>query len=229
MTDALEQFFGCDCGCLNHISRMGYFPPEKDEKIDEEDNVIYFSVKTEYLYKRILPPFSFDPRNWLFDFEYYFRFHILRRIPIAARYLFNPLYTREHGILDCFDFQNKDLSLMRKFLSHLTDEESETIKKNEIIDDLDSYSKKIIDKYLFCLSNDRWRLKFTIWRIDENFPYWLGWEPQFIPRKIFGRIRYALKYIFGRVDDEQYFEIDKETAKKIKGLITVVEKLNERN
>lgn len=214
----LEQYFGCECSCLNHISRMGYFPPEEGERVDEEYDVIYFTVKTDYLYQNVMPPI--DPR----DLDYYFRFHILRRIPIAVRYLFNPSYNRKHGVLDCFDFQGKDLLKMKEFLSHLTDEETEEIILDK--EDLIGYVEKVIDKYVFYLNNERWRLAFTIWRIDKDIDWWLGWEIQFIPRKIFSRIKYALKYIFGKVSDEQEFEINEEIAKKIKGIITVVEKLN---
>ena len=56
-----------------------------------------------------------------------------------------------------------------------------------------------------------------------DFPYELGHDLQFLPEKgFFSRIKYGLKYIFGRYDDEQHFEIDISTADKLKGMITVV-------
>ena len=207
---ALEQYFGCECGCLNHIARMTYFPPKKDEEIDEEDNIIYFTARTEYLYKRVFPSLSLDPRDWRDDFSYYFRWHILKRIPIAMGYVFNPLYIRREGVLDCFDFQDKDLPSMKKFLSNLTDQE-------ELVSDIHN----------LIISNDRWEIRFYVYRLDKDFPYWLGWDLQFTSQKIFGRIKYALKYLFGKADNEQEFEINKKDAARLKGLITVVRKINE--
>jgi hypothetical protein len=209
----LEQYFGCECQCLNHIAHMGYFPPEKDVEVDEEDNVIYFSVRTEYLYKTIFPSLSLNPLDWKDDLGYYFNWHILKRIPIAIGYIFNPLYVRKNGLLDCFDFQNKNLPEMKKFLSNLTDQE-ELVSKT----------------HWLTINNDKVEIKFCIERIDKDFPYWLGWEIQFITRwKLFGRVKHALKYIFGKYDNEQAFEINEKDAKRLKGLITVVRKMNEED
>ncbi len=209
----LETFFGCDCYCIDHIAHMSYYPPEKNEKIDEEDNVIYLTVNVRNYFNRILPPIFFNPFslfNWKCCYEDYFYLHILKRLPIGLSYIFNPYYKRKDGILNCFDFQNKDLPAMRDFLSHLTNKE--TIVNKDVY---------------FSWDNDRWLIKFDISRIDEDMPWWLGWEIQFLPRKIFGRIEYALRYIFSRHCDEQSFEINEERAIQIKGLITAVEKLNE--
>ena len=198
---AAEQYFGCECYCLNHISHMGFY--------DDECNIIYFSVKTENLFDRILPPFTLDIRDWPYNFKEYFRYHILKRIGIASSYLFASLYVRKDGVLDCFDFQNKDLSKMKELLSSLSNQET------------------LVSRiHWLTISNDRWEIIFFIDRIDKDFPYRLGWEIQFLNRKIFGRIRYALKYIFGRHDDEQHFEINKSDAERLKGLITVVESIN---
>jgi len=208
--DKEELILGCECMSLDHIAQMIYFPPKTEkEKNNKEENVIYFTVKTRNYMDRIIFYPSLNPRYWCYNFKEYCRFHILNRIPIAIHYLFNPSYTKEYGVLDCFDFQNKDLPIIKEFLSQLTSEETDC-KKVE-------------------LDNNRWRIKFTTGRLYENMPYWLNWEIQFLPLKILGRIRYALKYIFERQDGEQGFEIDKETAKKIKNLITAVENLNEEN
>ena len=146
----LEKYFGCECLSLDHIARMSYFPPEEGEEgeeVIEEDNVIYLTVKTRNYLNRILPPFSINPCNWPYDFGNYFRFHILRRIPIALCYIFNSSYIKDFGVLDCFDFQNKDLTKMKKFLSHLTDEEAENIilDKKDLVDCVE----ETIDKYIF--------------------------------------------------------------------------------
>ncbi len=210
-----EIYFGCECSDLNHIARFSYFPPEKGEKIDEEDNVIYFTVKTENYLNRIIPPFSWNPFDWPYDTSQYVRFHILRRLPIALCFIFNPHYVKKYGILDCFDFQNKDLPAMKTFLSYLTNEEG--------------VDKKVIPHDGIWLNNGKWRLRLYVQRIFENFPYSLGWEIQFIPRNIIGRIKLALKYFFGFHCDEQEFNIDEENAKRIKSLINAVGSLNKND
>ena len=58
MNDWEEAFFGCECGCLDHISHFSYFKPTDDP---DQDNEIYFSVKTLNILNRIFPPFSFNP------------------------------------------------------------------------------------------------------------------------------------------------------------------------
>ena len=214
----VDKYFGCDCFCLNHISHFSYFPPKINE--DEEDNIIYLTVKSDYLYRNIMPPI--DPR----DLEYYFRFHILRRIPIALCHIFNKYYYRKHGVMDCFDFREEDLLEIKEFLSNLTDEESVDVGELDK-EDMVNYIAKIIDKYVFNLENDHLRLGFSIWRLDKDLPWYLGWDIQFRQKKIFKRFLQASKYIFGKVSDEQCFEINEESAKKIKGLITVVGKLND--
>ena len=146
------------------------------------------------------------------DFKSYFSFHILKRFKIALSYRFNRFYIRKYGILDCFDFQEKDLIPIKKFLYYLTkDKNCENLKT------------------IVYLQNKECQLRFTIWKLAEDLPYWLGWEIQFVSLKIFGRIKYALKYLFGKVNDEQEFEINKKDAARLKGLITVVRKINEES
>jgi len=207
--DAIEKYFGCECYCLDtHIAHMLYFPPNKE--MSEEENVIYFTVKTRYLFDRVLPPFNFNFMDWIYEMEYYFHFHILRRLPIALNHIFNSFwYYRKDGILDCFNFQNKDLSEMKNFLSLLTNEELEKYKNSNLR-----------------IKNEECELMLSISRDNEDFPYCLGWKIQFLPKKIFSGWKDSLKYIFGRYDDEQHFEIKKEDAKIIKGIITVIEGLN---
>jgi hypothetical protein len=190
---------------------MSYFAPEKGEEVDEEDNVIYIVVGTKNLYSRIILGLNLNPCNWIYNLKDYFRWHILRRIPIAIGSIFNRSYTCEKGMLNCFDFKNKDLPKMKIFLSRLTMEEEVVSKINYLI-----------------LDNERWVMRLYITHFDKDFPCELGWDIQFLPRNIFGRIRYALKYIFGRHNDEQEFEINKKDAATLKGLIAVTRKINEK-
>ena len=197
----LEQYFGCECTCLNHIAHFGYYPPENGEKIAEdeyeEDNFIFLTVKTGNYLRRISPPVFTNPRYWGWEFRSYIYHNFFKRVPIVFGYLFNKRYIKKDGILDCFEFQNKDLLLMKEFLSHLTDEEIEFNKKD--LSDYNYYVNKLnayMGQYIIDLDNERWRLRLTVERIDESFPYSLGWEIQFLSRKIFGRIKYALKYLF---------------------------------
>lgn len=212
------RYFGCECFCLNHIAGFGYFPPEKDEKVDDEDNVIFLTIKTDYLYHNIIPPLN------PMDLGYYFRFHVLKRVPIALAYIFQTSYIRKNGIMNCFDFRSEDLPEIKEFLSNLSSEEK--------VDKLGVLSKIITDKEIdvlkfhHTLENEKWLIEFNITQWHEDMPYEFGWELQFRPRNLLGRISYALKYLFGKVDDEQYFEINKNDAKHLNGLIAVVIKAN---
>jgi hypothetical protein len=213
-----HKYFGCECFCLNHIAGFGYFLPEKGEEIDEEYNDIYLTVKTDYLYHNIIPPLN------PMDLGYYFRFHVLKRVPIALGYIFQKNYTRKNGIMNCFDFRIEDLSEIKEFLSNLSSEEK--------VDKLGVLSKivtgKEIDIMKFChtIDNGKWLIRFNITQWDKDTQYEFGWDLQFRPRNILGRINYALKYLFGKVDDEQNFEINKNDAEHLNGLIAVVEKVN---
>jgi len=198
-----NKYFGCDCYCLNHIALFGYYLPEKGEKIDEEYNDIYLTVKTEYLYRNILPPIN--PMN----LDYYFRYHILRRVPVALKSIFKKNYDPKHGILDCFDFMNENLSEIKEFLSNLTDSKSISLKDSTVV-----------------IDNGEWPIVFYINQHEDELPCWLGWKIRFRPRNLLGRIGYALKYLFGQINNEQNFEINKKNAEAIKGLIAVVEEAN---
>ena len=203
----IEKYFGCDGGCLRHISYMLYFFPKKDDY--EEDDVINFTVKIEYLYQRIIPPFSFNPMDWPYDLGNYFRGHILRRIPVALAYIFQKYYTKKEGILDCFDFKEKDIPEIKEFLSNLSSLETFASKRSSVT-----------------IDNEKWHIRFNISQLDKDIPWRLGWEIQFRPRNVWGRIGYALKYVFGSFSDEQHFDINKSDAEHLNGLIAVVEELN---
>jgi len=204
----LEAYFGCDCGCLDHVVRLSYFPPRNKEEEKAEDNVIYINVRTENYFSRILPPLSIFPSDW----ASYFYYHILKRIPIAINYLFNSSYKRKYGILDCADFKNKDLLLINNFINNLTEETKQSSVFSAVY-----------------LNNEKWEIVFSNGRNCEKSPYEFGWYIQFLPRNIFGRIRYALKYLFGTHCKEQEFEINKNKAVEIKEMIRRTIELNEKN
>jgi len=198
----IEAYFGCECLDMDHIGRFIYFPPKENEY---EDNIIYFTAKTRNIYDRMLPPFSF----YLYDWGMYFHYHFLRRIPISIRHLLNPNHMEKDGIYDCFDFQNKDIIPIKNFLNNLTTETTEQKLQSVIY-----------------MNDEKWLLRFYIWRMDNNLPYSLSWDLHFIRRNLLGRIKDTLKYIFGKYCREQEFEINPKTAAQLKGMIDVVKRVN---
>jgi len=209
----VQKYFGCDCYCLDHVSHILYDIPKKNEDIEDDEDVIYFTVKTRNLFNRIFPPLIFNPRYFTDYWSDYFRYHILKRIPIALKYIFNPRYIKKGGITDCFDFKNDDLDSIKKLISNLVEEGSYENHQSVIY-----------------LNNDKLQLRFTIEQISSCIPYQLGWDLQFITnRNLFNRIKFAFKYIFNSDGDEQDFEIDKKTAKKLIGMITATQRINNKN
>lgn len=204
----VEEYFGCICYCMNHVARFTYSYPEKGD--DEEDNVIYFTITARNLFNRIFPYIDLRPTNWPYNFREYFCDNILRRIPIAIKHICTSYYTRKYGLTDSFDFRTEKLMNMKAVLTNLTEDNS------------DENFQSVLH-----LENDHWQLRFTIAKPYKEMPYCLGWDIQFIPRNIFGRIKDALKYVFGKYYDVQEFEIDKKTATKLRGMIDVVSKLSE--
>jgi len=199
--DFEEAYFGCDCMSLDHVSQFLYFPPDI-----VEDETIYLNVKITNYLNRIVPYFSVYPYDW----GLYFKYNILKRFPISFKYILNRDYTKKYGIFDSSTLQNKDLSSLSNFLNNLTS----NITENKL-------------QTTICLNNEKWQLGLVIDRIDKDFPYELHWEIQFIPRNLFGRIKYALKYIFGKYRDEQCFEINIKDAAKLKGMIEVIQRTND--
>ncbi|NGX64084.1 MAG: hypothetical protein KR126chlam6_01508 [Candidatus Anoxychlamydiales bacterium] len=105
------------------------------------------------------------------------------------------------------------------------------IKSVELIDHSTDDSVSCNQNFNFLIKDHigRWNVIFDINRLDEDFPYELGWNIDFIPRKFFGRLWNGLKYIFncnGYID-ELNFEINKENAIKLKGMINFVRKQDE--
>ncbi len=211
----VEEYFGCQCRCLNHISQFLYFYPQEGD--DPYDDHMYFTVNSYNIYDRIVPPFSIDPRNWEYDFGTYFRFHIFRKFWIALRHILSPYYKRKFGILDSADYEEKDLPRMDRTLKSL----------------IDSENCESVDSIVY-INNRDWQLRFTIWRLDEDLPYWLGWEIHFEPGQLLHqRIRNAFRFLIGRNLGEQSFDIDKSRAARLRGMITAtigvntIKKINE--
>ncbi len=198
----VEEYFGCQCHCLNHVSQFLYFFPK--EGSDPADDEMYFSVQAEHLYSRVVPPISYHILDWKYDFGQYFRFHFFRRIWIAANYLTNPYYKKEFGVMDCADYTEEDLPRLDETLLKLTNQEN--------CESLES---------IVHLKNKEWFLVFKIYRIDEDMPYWFGWELHFEPfQSVFKRIKNAFKFLFGKSCGEQSFNIEKSTASKLRGMIS---------
>ena len=123
-----ELYLGCECMDLDHVALLVHFPPAEDKKKndsglfllpeeDDDDNVIFFSVSVHNFFDAIVPPIIslFDTWAW----RSFFHHSWFKRFWIAGRYIVDPLHLRKFGILDAFDFQNKDLDKMDAFLSDL--------------------------------------------------------------------------------------------------------------
>ena len=102
-----EAYFGCECGCLNHVTRFSYFSPKTSEEEKSEDNVIYFVVTATNYFNRFFPYISFNPTYWGDDLKSYSYYNFFNRLPIAFKHIFNPSYKSKNGILDCMDFQKR--------------------------------------------------------------------------------------------------------------------------
>jgi len=208
-----EAYFGCECGCLNHVIRFNYYPPRTPEEEKSEENVIYFTVTAKNYFNRFFPYISikypleiFERDTWR-DWRH---FHFFHRFSIAFKHIINSYYAKKYGVLDCMDFQKKDLGLLYGFLRHLTKDINISRGLQQVV----------------YLNNEKWELRFTIMPFDDYYLYRLGWEIQFIPKNLCSRIKNAFKYIFGRNCDEQGFEINQKQASKLKGMITTIKKAN---
>jgi len=215
---AKELYIGCECMDLCHVAHFVHFPPlpekHKNKEEDKEEEVIYYNVQTTSYLNRIIPPlrYFYDIHDW----KSYFSNCWLRRVGIACKYIFNSNYKRKWGVIDCFDFQKKDLPAIDDFLSLIS---------NDVNFNINQQSECWID-------NEKWLIQFSIDRMefeDKPFPWELGWNIQFKHRKFFSKICYAFKYIFGIYSDQQCFEIHKTDAIKIKNMIKWIQKNNNQN
>lgn len=209
-----DLYLGCECTDLDHVAHLMYFDPTEEEKGDIDD-VIYFAIRAKSYHSEICPPivYFYDKYSW----GSFFRFHYFHRIGIAFRYILNKNYVRKGGILDCFDFRDKDLPVLDHFLSLI---------KNEIREDYTPSTCLFGGIGFQWLENDEFRLRFLGERLDEDMPYWLSWELQFKPRGIFGRLWYAGRFLFGRHCNEQHFEIDEKAAPIVRSMIKWIQDKN---
>ena len=140
---------------FSHIAHLLFFPLTEEEKKNKEEEYIYFRIKFKSYFDRILPPirYIYDITEW----KDYFYHNYFNKVIIGLKYLFSKDYIRTGGILDCFEFQNKDLSKLDIFLSQITDK-------------IDS---KIGNESIELLDNNRWLIYLSIDRIipyDEDLP-----------------------------------------------------------
>jgi len=228
---AEELYLGCECLDLDHVAHFMYFPPTKEDKkksdsgkfpLSEEDddlNIIYLSVLVHNYFKTIIPPiiYFYDKGTWI-SFLYHSWF---KRLWIAGRYIIDPFYNRESGILDAFDFQNKDLNKMDAFLSLISS-------------DIDDNSFAISEGVWLDNDLNDWLIKIELTRLEfakhDFIGDWeIGWKIQFKNRGFFGRIHYAFRYIFGQHNPQKCFTIHEKDAARIRGMIKWVQETNKKD
>jgi hypothetical protein len=224
-----ELYLGCECLDLGHVAHFMHFPPTKEDKkkvesgkfpLPEEDddlNIIYFSVSVRNYFDVIIPPITgiFE----IYDWRQFFYHNWCKRLWVAGKYIANPYHQPEGGVLDCFDFQNKDLDKTDAFLSLISSD----------IDDNNSSPLEGV-----WLDDDEWLVRIEVTRLefkkhDWVGPWQVGWAVHFKSRGFFGRIRYAFKYIFGQHSSEKSFTIHEEDAAKIRGKIKWVQETNKKD
>ena len=218
----VELYLGCECMDLGHVALFINFPPKKDNDgkviIDEDDPpCIYFTVTANNYFTQLLP--DLDPRclfeEWTWSTFAHYNWY--NRLWIAGKHIFNPTYIKRYGILDAFDFQERDHSKLDMFLSLISS-------------DIDT---NIDDKSELWLDDERWRIRLMAdrWVCEEHDikePWKVGWDVQFMKRGFWGRIRWGLKYIFGRHCPEKQFAILEKDAAKIRGMIKWAQEENKR-
>jgi len=216
-----ELYLGCECMDLNHVALFIHFPPKDDVKsvIEDEDDApcIYCSVTAKNYYTHLLPEirYLFDKWTWQ-NFAYH---NWYQRWWIAAKYIFNPTYTKRYGILDAFDFQHRDHDKLDAFL---------TLISSDIDNNIDEKSELWVD------DDQGWIIRFQPTRLifekhDIVEPWQIGWDIQFMKKGFFGRIKYAFKYIFGRHCSEKNFTLLEKDASKIRGMIKWVQETNKKD
>jgi len=221
-----ELYIGCDCLSLDHIIQFIHFPLSEEGKIEnkeavsldpeDDENIIYFAAKVENYFYKIVPPIllhCFDKYNW----QSYFRYMWFHRLWIAMGNISSPKYRRRWGILDSFDFQQKDFEKIDAFIALISrDIDTNINEKSEVV-----------------IKDNNWSLIFHIeqfiWK-EQNYkePWKFGFECQFKKKKILGRIKDSFKYIFGIHDDQVHVSIDEKNAAKIRGMLKWVQDTNKK-
>lgn len=215
-----ELYLGCECMDLDHVALFIHFPPRDDgakSVIEDEDDApaIYMSITASNYFTRLLPEirYLFEKYTW----QSFAQYNWYKRLWIAGKYIFNSTHLREYGILDAFDFQEKDHDNLDAFIALIS---------SDIDDNIDEKSELWLD-------DDRWRMKIQPTRIvfeehDIVEPWKVGWEIHFIERGFFGRVRWAFKYIFGRHSVGKSFTIYEKDAAKMRGMIKWTQKENKK-
>jgi len=214
-----ELYLGCECMDLDHVALFIHFPPKDEDKniIEDPDDppAIYITVSARNYFEEILPPIRYFYDNW--SWQYFFSHNWYKRLWIAGRHISDPTYLREYGILDGFDFQDKDLSKLDVFMSLISS-------------DIDANIDEKSELWL----NEDWRIRFQPIRLifeEHDFvgPWQVGWESHFVQRGFFGRILNAFKYIFGMHSSDKSFTIEEKDAAKIRGMIKWVQETNKKD
>lgn len=204
-----DYFAACDCMCHDHIIYMCFFPPREEFPVEDEDMEIYATICQNNYYDRICPPILgiLSPYDW----GCFFRYHFFRRFAAGLKYIFNKSYIRKWG-LGAGDVDDKYLDGMYDFLNHIAKDE---------------YVGPVEQDFDVWLEANRYEIRFTIDKIDDDFPYQLGWEIQF-PRKqnVFKRIVSAWRYVWGLDCNERCGTIEINDAKEIKAMIRWIQNRN---
>lgn len=214
-----EEYFGCSCTGLDHVIQLLYSPPDPKHPDPEYDDKISLTGTFNQWRCRWLP----ERPSWfleLFTKNYWKNFWsgtVWTKIPIAFRYIFKNK-PNDGSVLDAMDIQEKDLNRLYFFLDQISEGHS-------VVDNIDQV-------HWLKSHNERWKLRFSYndflsKKYKDNLPDF-GIDIQFASRKILGRIKHGLKYIFNcNGCNEISFEIDPKDAIQIKGMSIYQKQLEE--
>ena len=216
-----ELYLGCECMDLDHVALFIHFPPsDNGEKSviedDEDEPCIYLSVSTNNYHTDLFPDllYFWDKYAW----QSFFAHNWYKRLWIAGKYLIDPITRQKWGVLDAFDFQDKDLEKLDAFMALISSDIDVSMSRNSelMLDD---------DKWLMRIQPTRFEWE----KHDIKEPWRVGWDIQFKQRGFWGRVKYAFKYIFGSYCQEKHFTIEEKDAAKIRGMIKWVRETNKKD
>jgi len=213
-----EEYIGCDCMSVAHVLYFSYFPPEKGETLDSEDDMIVLTTLADN-WRYGIWPFFWDPKwEYLkeqFTKEYWVNFFIgsvWARFAIGLKYIFtgNTKSAIYGGTIINEDSLDKLYNIFNWFATKNQKPEGPIL----IISDL---------------SDKTFSLSFYIERIKDR----LGSEDRFesldtnicfTKAKFFKRLRRGIKYAFGYYNNmELGFSISPDQASQLKGLIIQIQ------
>ena len=206
--DREELILGCDCMCVDHVARFNYFPIKEGEDVDKENDVIFMNVNANNLYCDI-NPFYF----WGFDFGHYFRFNFLKRFYYAFQHIINSKKLAANwleGVLNSFDFQNKDLDKLYDYFSLLAKNEEDVIHAGHRKEDFSRH-------FDIC---------FYAEREYKDLPFVLGYSVVFRRGNLWKRIKTAFSYIFGTHNKELGVSLNEHDAEVLKAYIACIKRKN---